>query len=525
MSFISVTFLLFVSIVAILYFIIPMKHRWLILLLSSILFYVVAGWSFVPFVFATALFTYICGRLVNKYQQKIDQKVNSTDVENVKKELRAKGKRRCRRLVIVCVLLVLAMLAYSKFGHYIVEAINKFLTGIPFNLDIIVPLGISYYTFSSIGYILDVYWRRYGAEKNFFKYFLYLLYFPHILQGPIPRYNKLAPQLIEGHAFDYTRVCFGLQLMVWGYFKKMVIADRLAIFVTEVYSSWQYEEGVILVVATLFYAIQLYADFSGCMDIASGFSEVLGIHLDKNFKQPYFAQSVEEYWRRWHITLGKWFKDYLCMPVTVSGFVKNSAAKVRKKHGSQAGKNYILIVTSIVVWLATGIWHGTGWNYIVWGIWNGTIIVCSSLLSKKYKIIKEKLHIDDTSSGWRDFRIIRTFILAAFIPRVLTRSGSVAAAIGIFKNMFSVFNVWVLFDGSLYDYGLDRKDFWVGIIAILILFGVSVMKEKGIQIREMVARKGIVTRWVIYYLAFLSIILFGMYGSGYGVSTFIYMNF
>lgn len=525
MSFISVSFLFFVFIVAILYFIIPIKYRWITLLLASVLFYILAGWKFVPFVLIIALLTYSCGKLVHKCQLEVEQKMDSIDDEAEKKRIKDRGKNKCRRMVAICVILVLMMLAYSKFGRYMVETINEIFKGSTINFNIIVPLGISYYTFSSIGYVLDVYWRRYNAEKNFFKYLLYLLYFPHILQGPIPRYNKLAPQLLEGHSFDYTRACFGLQLMIWGYFKKMVIADRLAVFVTEVYSNWQYEKGLILVIATLFYAIQLYADFSGCMDIAAGISEILGIKLDKNFKQPYFAQSVEEYWRRWHITLGKWFKDYLCMPVTVSGFVKNSAAKIRKRYGSQAGKNFILIVTSIVVWLATGIWHGTGWNYVVWGIWNGTIIVISSLLNKKYKILKDKLGIDDKSSGWKDFKIIRTFILAAFIPRVLTRSGSVSAAIGIFKNMFSVFNIWVLFDGSLYNYGLDRKDFWFAILTIAILFCVSVFKEKGIQIRGAIAARPVVVRWLIYYLAFFSIIIFGMYGSSYGVSTFIYMNF
>lgn len=525
MSLISITFFLFAFIVTVLYFLIPMKYRWIILLLSSCVFYVIAGWKFVPFVLATAFFTYFCGRLVYKYQVEADTKAKDANNDIDKKEIKDKAKSKCKKLVAVCISLVLVLLAYSKFGHYIVDMLGVINNGSTINLQIIVPLGISYYTFSSIGYLLDVYWRRYDAEKNFLKYLLYLLYFPHILQGPIPRYNKLSPQLIEGHSFDYKRICFGLQLMLWGYFKKMVIADRLAIFVTKVYSNWANEEGLILVIATLFYAIQLYADFSGCMDIASGFSQILGIELDKNFKQPYFAQSVEEYWRRWHITLGKWFKDYLCMPVTVSRFVKNSAAKIRKKRGSQAGKNYILIITSIVVWLATGIWHGTGWNYIVWGIWNGTIIVSSSLLSKKYKALREIFHIDDKSNGWRDFKIIRTFILVAFIPRVLTRSGSIPAAIGIFKNMFSIFNAWVLFDGTLYDYGLDRKDFWIGILTIIILFIVSLCKEKGIRVREYIAERPIVIRWLIYYLAFFSVILFGVYGSGYGVSTFIYMNF
>lgn len=525
MSFISVTFLLFVMIVSVAYFAMPLKFRWIILLIASILFYVSAGWKFLPFIVITSLITFGCGKIVYCYWLSSDQEIEKSSNEDERKEKKNKVKSKCKRLVGICIFLVFAMLAYTKFAHYAVDAINELFDGKTIDINIIIPLGISYYTFSSVGYVLDVYWRRYGAETNYLKYLLYLMFFPHILQGPIPRYNKLAPQLIEGHRFEYTRVCFGLQMMLWGYFKKMVIADRLAIFVTEVYSNWEYEKGLILVIATLFYAVQLYADFAGCMDIATGFSEILGIKLDKNFRQPYFAQSVEEYWRRWHITLGKWFKDYLCMPVTVSRFVKDSAAKVRNKYGSQAGKNFILIITSIVVWLATGIWHGTGWNYIVWGMWNGGIIVGSALLNKKLKVLKDKLHIDDKSAGWRSFRIIRTFILAAFIPRVFTRSGSIPAAIGIFKNMFSIFNIWVLFDGSLYSYGLDRQDFWLGLVAIAVLFIVSTLKERDIQIREGIASKAIVTRWLIYYILFFSIIIFGMYGSSYGVSTFIYMVF
>ena len=532
MLFTSIEFIVFLCITVGLYFIFPISKRWIVLLIASCVFYCIAGIKFIPFIAVTSFATYFSALFIDKKYCELDKKLSEGDYEKEQEELlKEKCENNCKKVVAIAILISLAILSYTKFTNMIIDSLqgifNRFgIQTIQLSpISIIVPLGISYYTFSTIGYVMDVYWREYRAEKEFFKYLLFILFFPHILQGPFARYNRLAPQLIKGHKFNYQRVCFGIQLMLWGYFKKLVIAERLAIFVNTVYGDWGNQKGFILLIASVFYAIQLYADFSGCVDIARGMSQIMGIELDVNFRQPYFAKTVEEYWRRWHISLGEWFKDYLYMPVSVSKFVRNCSKRIRKKYGKQAGKNVAIVISLVAVWLATGIWHGTGWVYVIWGIWNGGIIIGSNLLKKKYTILKQNLHINEESQGWKIFQIVRTFILVGVVTKPLTLTGSVHSAIELYKNLFSEFNIWVFFDQSLYTYGLDRQDFWLAVFSIVLLFGVSLMKEKGIQIRESIAEKNIILRWSLYYLAFFSIIVFGKYGPGYDVSNFIYMQF
>lgn len=531
MVFTSLEFIIFLCIIVLFYFLFPLKYRWTVLLIGSAVFYCIAGVKYIPFIVVTSLTSYFVALYVTGQNRKLEETLKIESDNEQKKILKEKSKKKCRKTVIIALIISLGILSYTKFANMLIDSIRDILDKFGIqghdiqNVSIIVPLGISYYTFSTIGYVLDVYWKRYDAEENFFKYLLYVLFFPHILQGPIARFNKLAPQLFEGHRFEYQRFCYGIQLMLLGFFKKLVIADRLAIFVNTVYGDWQNNKGFVLFVATFFYAIQFYADFSGCVDIAKGMSEIFGISLDDNFLRPYFSESVAEYWRRWHVSLGTWFKDYLYMPVSMSKIVKKLSKAVKQKWGNQAGKNVIMILSLAVVWLATGLWHGTGWTYIIWGIWHGGIIITSTLLDGKYSEWKNKLHINQNSIGWRNFKIFRTFMLTAIIPRIVTRAGSISIAAGIFKNIFAEFNIWIFFDQSLYTFGLNRQNFWLAVISIIILFLVDLAKEKGIQIRDRISKVNIVCRWLIYYVAIFSIIVFGIYGAGYDASSFIYMKF
>ncbi len=532
MLFTSIEFIFFLCFTVILYFLAPLNRRWIVLLAASSIFYCLAGLKYIPYIMVTSLATYATACRIDGMFCELDGRLEKEELDREQKKcLKEQYKRKCKKTVILSLLIALGILCYSKFGSFVVERIQKFLDILGMTpiesskISIIVPLGISYYTFSAIGYMLDVYWRRYRAEKNFFKYLLYILYFPHILQGPIARFDRLGHQLTEGHKFDYKRVCFGIQLMVWGCFKKLVIADRLALFVNTVFADSDKQKGFVILIATFFWAMEFYADFSGCVDMARGMSQIFGIQLDNNFRQPYFSKSVEEYWRRWHITLGTWFKDYLYRPVSVSAPVKKLSQRAKTKWGNQAGKRVIIIISLSIVWLATGIWHGTGWNYVLWGMWNGCIIITSTLLENKYTVWKQKVHMNDQSCGWKIFQTLRTFLLVGIIPRILTRAGSVGEAITIYKNIFAEFNIWVFFDQSLYQYGLDRQDFWIAILSILLLIAVDIWKEKGVQIRETIASRNIVIRWIVYYLAIFSIIILGIYGSGYDASDFIYMKF
>ena len=526
MIFTSFSFLIFLICVTAAYFICPVKYRWGILLVSSIVFYCLADVKFLPFILATSAISYLIARMIQKEHENCDLKVAESKNKEEIKILRENSRKKCRRMLQGALIVILGYLALTKFGKTVFDWISNVSGNAGFSvIHIIVPLGISYYSFSNIGYVLDIYWKRYKPEKNFLKYLLYVMYFPHILQGPIARFDRLGVQFSKEHPFDYQQFCFGIQLIIWGFFQKLVIADRVGIFVSAVYNDYANQYGMVLLVATLMYAVQIYADFAGCVNIARGVSQIFGIDIENNFSQPYFSKSVDEFWRRWHITLGAWFKDYLCMPVSVSKPVKDVSKKIRKKFGSRAGKNTTTIAALAAVWICTGVWHGTGLNYVVWGIWQGGIIAISVLLEPYYGVAKSKLHINDQSKVWQLFQMCRTFVLTGIIPRVIVRASSIGAAWTIFKNFFADLNVSSLWNGSLLEYGLSKENFVIAGFAIAVLFVVSLLKEKGVSIRESIGKRNIVVRWLIYIAAFYSVVILGIYGPGYDASAFVYMDF
>lgn len=506
-NFISIYFLIFISITLLFYFLCPIKYRWLVLLISSIFFYSFSGIDSLIFVIYAAIVTYITACTIEDYYN--HQNAN---------------KKKARVYLILGITFILFMLLYAKIGALCADAVANIFSLKSIGFREIIPLGISYYSFSIIGYLLDVYWKKERAEHNFFKFFLYMIYFPHIIQGPIPRYKRLAPQLIEGHKFNYKNLCFGLQRMAWGYFKKMVIADRFALLTSEVFDNYLSYEGLIFVIAALCAAIELYCDFSGCMDIVLGFSEIMSIHLDENFRRPFYSKSASEFWHRWHITLGTWFRDYVYMPLVSSKFLAKLCQSIKKKFGNRFARNMMSVIPLAVVWLLTGLWHGSGSNYIVWGCYWGIIIIISTAFAPEFKKLTNYLNIDTKSNGYHTFQIIRTGLLY-IISRLLTAPADLSITKEIIHRIFMKFNVWILFDETLYEIGLDRKDFWVGIIAVLILWKISSMQEKGIKVREKISSYPLILRWCIYYSVILSIIIFGIYGSGQAGNTFIYMKY
>lgn len=524
MTFVSFYFLVFLIAVAIAYFIVPVSARWIVLLIGSLLFYAKAGLSYLPFMAGTALLTYAGAKIISNIHEDAAVKMAAASSKDEKKEIRAGEKRSASRVMWVTILIVLAYLFFTKFGKKIALLAASAAGMKAPTLMIIVPLGISYYTFSTVGYVLDVYWKRYKAEKNFFRYLLYVCYFPHILQGPIARYDKLGVQFSQPHYFDYERVCFGVQLVLWGFFKKLVIADRFAPFVTNVLADYKRASGSLLLFTMIIYAFQIYTDFSGCVDMARGMSQIFGIEIEQNFAQPYFAVSVEDFWRRWHITLGAWFRDYLNMPVAVSGGVKKLSRTMRKKFGARAGQNTTTICALIAVWIATGVWHGTGWNYMLWALWQGGIIAISVLMKPVYPKMFKVLHFDPDSPEFHIFRILRTFLLCGIVPRTIVKAPSIAAAGVILRKMFTSPGLG-FFRSNVLHYGLGKMEFLIGFAALFLLFMTSVMKERGWSIRRHLAERNILFRWAVYLFIFFLVILFGKYGQGYNAASFIYMDF
>jgi len=301
LPFTSFLFFIFAAYTVLLYYLAPKRYQWLVAMLASIAFYASYGVERLPFILASSLIAYFAARKMDKLQREIKQP--------------AEAKKKCKPVLYLALAGLIRLLLYAKIGTWVMQSVGAALKlGGAETAKAIVALGVSYYTFSLISYVADVYWRKDKAETNYLHLLAFTIYFPKILQGPISRHKELAPQMFEGHSFDYTRFCFGVQRMLWGYFKKLVIADRLAIFVNTVFGSVANETGAHLLVAAVFFVVQSYCDFSGCMDIALGFSECLGLKLAENFNHPFFSKSAAEFWRRWHMSLGTWFNP--CMSRT-----------------------------------------------------------------------------------------------------------------------------------------------------------------------------------------------------------------
>lgn len=510
MSFIDYIFIPFLFLSINLYFCVPLKWRWFLLLINSLVFYCSWGILLLPFVAGAVLLSWGTALLIERKYLQLDQDLKvgiGTDKAEQNKQ-KQKVKKQCKYLVWIAVSILIVMLAASKM-HWI---------------SIGVPLGISYYTMSLIGYMADVYWRKEKAEHNYFSLLLFAVYFPKILEGPISKHRLLAAQLKEGHRFDYQRFCFGLQRILWGYFKKLVIADRLNILVSAVFSDYENYHGAVFLVAAIFGAFQLYCDFSGCMDIALGTSEIFGISMEENFNRPFFSRSAAEFWRRWHITLGAWFKDYVYMPLVISPALMKISGKIRKKAGKRAGKAFITIVPLMTVWILTGVWHGTGWNYVVWGLYWGSIIICSTVFEPELSRIPELLHLDKEKKGYQRMQMIRTFFL--FVgSRLLTLPANLQITWCIFRKIVKKIAPWELLDGTLYTLGLERPEFIFVVMALLALLYISRQEEMGVSFRKKIAEFPIWCRWSVYYGALIIVIIFGVYGAGYSAGAFVYMNY
>lgn len=525
MNFVSIQFICFVCIAVLLYYVFPPKKRWWIILLSSIVFYGLNGKIYLLYIAVTTVITWLAARYFGYLDFKLEKSISGVEDKELIARQKAKNKRQKKLVMLVTLLAALGLLGYTKYTNFIISNINLFTKAEFDTIDnIIVPLGVSFYTFMSIGYMLDVYWKKYEPEKNLLKYATFITYFPHIVQGPIDRYNKLAPDIFGEKKFDFDRLRSGFELIIWGFFQKLVIANRLNIFVDSVFSNYEDYYGVVWVVTLALYSVQTYADFSGCMDIARGVSELFGITLQKNFDHPYFAKTIPEFWRRWHISMGEWFKDYLFLPISNSKFVKKNSKKIGKKWGTKARRNFVSCFPVIFVWLATGIWHGAGWTFLCWGIYHGILTTCSTLFADQFEKANAFLHIKTDTFAWRLFQMIRTFTLCC-IGRIFFRAESIGVALTIFKNMFTKVNLYMLFDQSIYTWGgLDRPDFMMALISICIMWAVSMMQVR-FSVREKINSQNIVFRYSILYLAIFSVIIFGVYGSGYDASSFIYGQF
>lgn len=495
MIFNSVDFFIFFPIVTILYFLIPKKIRWVWLLVCSYYFYMCWNPKYAVLLAISTMITYLSGILIER----------ANKINNDKKSIGIK-----KLWVFISFASNLSILFLFKYFNFFSKTIatifSKFniLVTMP-SFDFILPVGISFYTFQALSYTIDVYRKDVKVEKNLAKYALFVSFFPQLLSGPIVKSKDFLYQIKEDHIFDYDRVKSGLLLMIWGYFQKILIADRLAILVNTVYYNPAKYKGFEILIATVFFAFQIYCDFSGYSNIAIGAAEVMGFNLTKNFERPYFSKSTKEFWRRWHISLSTWFRDYLYFPLGGS-----RCSKLRK---------YFNIM---IVFLTSGLWHGASLHFIIWGGLHGIYQV----VGDQFKPLKKKLvkvfRIKTDAFMYKLFQVLFTFVLVDF-AWIFFKASSFSNAKIVILNMMH-FNPEIFINGSIYKLGLGSKDFLAAVLGIIVVLTVN-MLQRNKSLRVKLSQRNTVFRWSLYLAAILSIIIFGIYGSGYSAQQFIYSQF
>ena len=522
MQFTTVSFLLFAAVVLLGYYLLPQKCRWVFLLVSSYVFYLFAGIEYLGFILLTTVSTYLATFLMAKNLEKQDTYLaenKQTLSREEKKEYKAKVKSRNKVFMLVCVVLNFAVLAVCKFC--LAEPFRTMAQGGTLTfLTLGLPLGISFYMFQSVGYVVDVYRGTVKAEKNFFKLALFVSYFPQLMQGPISKFSDLGPQLSVGKPFDGKQLSFGLQRLLWGFFKKLVIADRIAAAVIALKAPEYTGFGFFLL--TVFYAVQIYADFTGGIDMAMGISQALGINLQENFIRPFFSKNIAEYWRRWHITLGEWMKSYIFYPISVSQPMLKLSKSAREKMGN-FGKRLPVYVASIATWFVTGIWHGITPNFVLWGMLNCFVIVVSEELAPLYEKFHNRFPNLKETKGYGAFEILRMFILMNLI-RIVDLFPDVSQYFARMGSLATTFNFHILWDGTMLKLGLTSLDYIILGVGILLMFAVSVYQEKKGSVRELLWTKPAL-RYSLLFILFVIVLLMGSYGIGYNASNFIYNQF
>lgn len=486
MTYTSVSFYLFLLAVLALYYIVPMQLRWTVLLMGSIAFYFKAyrtGWWLL---LASILLTYAAGICMDFLRKKYPS-----------------SRQKLKKAVFI-VAIVLDVLPWFciKNGNFLLGSI---LHRPPFAW--IVPLGISFYTLQSVAYLADVYQGKAKAQRNIAKYALFLLFFPQLVQGPIPRYGQLAEQLYQGHSFDENTFIKGFQLILWGFFLKFMIADKSAVVVNEIFGHPNKYAGCYVLVAGALYSMELYTDFLACTTISRGVAGLFGIELADNFSRPYFAVSIKEFWRRWHISLSTWLRDYVYIPL--GGSRKGEMAK------------YANLALTFAV---SGVWHGAGYKFLFWGLLHAAYQIAGSLTAGIQDRIYRFLKLSEQSAFRKALQRSGVFFWA-MLAWIIFRADSLTIGLLMVKSLFCVHNPWIFFDDSLFSLGLAWKEWCVLAASLAVLAFIGHRQEAGMHIREFVLSKPFYLRWSLYILAILCTMVFGTYGFGFNAQDFIYSGF
>lgn len=503
------------------------------LLAASYAFYLMACGVYIIYMLVTTVTTYGAGWYMDGIWKECDSRAKGEETGSKpdraeKKAIKARYTIKSRKVMILCLVVNFGILAVLKYSAFAIANINLFKLTFFHSIDFIsipkwvLPLGLSFYTFQSMGYIIDIHYRRTDAEKNPLKLALFVSFFPQIVQGPIGRHAELSKTLYGGNLFDWQNMVHGGLFIVSGLFKKLIIADRTASFITNAFNLYESTDGGYLLIALFLYSFQLYADFSGGIDIATGVARCFGVVLAPNFERPFFARSVSEYWRRWHISLSDWFRDFVFYPVAVSKKMMKHGKWIEEHINGFLGKRYTLYVATAVVWFTTGLWHGAEWRYVVWGLLNGLIMCVSAELEPVYAIINKKLGWGDENKLHKGFSALRTFCIITFLRLFDLSHKGIGQVNAVFTKIFTAFGHVSI--RGIDDLGLPEKELKIALAGCLILMLAEVIEERE-SIYSRLRRFPEAVTWILFIVSVGIIVIYGYYGLGYDASDFIYMQF
>ena len=522
--------LAFLPATLVVYAIVPRRARWAVLLVASYCFLWLSSGALLAYVVLATLVAYGCALGIARIQRGDEAAAPEGETRGEARARRARTKRRTRWVMLAGVLVDLGILVALKYGGMVLGTVDSIRGA--FGLaplfgeatSAAMPLGISFYTLMCVGYVVDVYRGKYEACRNLGTVATFVAFFPHLTEGPIGTFDQLAPQLRAGRLARGDRFCYGVYLILWGLFKKAVIADRLNPIVGEIFTNHASYQGVVILLAGFLYTVQLYADFSGVVDVARGSAELFGVTLAPNFRQPFFSHDVNEFWRRWHITLGAWLKEYVFFPVSLSRATRRVTTWAHGHLRAGGARIASTLLALLAVWSACGIWHGASWKYLVYGLYYFALVLVGMLLEPAFARLAAALHQDRKAPLWRGVAVLRTCLLVG-VGMTLFRADTLADFGQMMAALFSGWGTAPLASGELFTHGTDLLDLCAALAGAAAMLVADVLQTRPGGLRGLVLGHGTALRWGLGVCLLCAVVVFGAYGAGYATVASIYAGF
>ena len=504
------------------YQVVPRRARWAVLLAASYAFFWALSGPLLAFAVGSTVTVWGTGLALGALAERRAADLARPGVDR-RRARRAWG-RRMRLVLAAGVAVNLGILGVLKYAGFVCGLLSPLGRASAPALSVGLPIGISFYTLQAVSYLVDVYRGSVRADRNLARLALYLVFFPQIMEGPICRYDQTAPALWAGAPVTAEGLFSGGVRVLWGLAKRMVVANRLNLFVRTVFDDPGSYDGGMVALAAALYTLQLYCDFSGTMDVACGMGRVFGVSLPENFRQPFFSRTASEFWQRWHVTLGAWFRDYVFYPVSLSAPVKRLTSCARRALGNRVGPAAASGAALLCVWLANGLWHGAGTQYLLCGLYYFVLIWAGGLRAPASEAVCERLGVARDGALWRSFQHART-LLAVIAGELLFRSSGALEGLRLLRRATLGFRAESLVDGTALTAGMDAADFAVVAAFVVALLVVGALRERGVRPVEAVWRRGAVPRWAACCALLVLTVVFGAYGAGYVPVDPMYASF